>query len=430
MNLSSVEVSTVQATPNPSRGAAVNAAESADPATKEREAAAKGDFHALVLALQEKKGGADTAVTAESVDVAAAIKEDAVAEKSDLQKQALALLGESDAAGDDAAVMDSAGAQVKFDKKTQKGSQEEEASTDGVMLPFGGMALPPLLDALSVTGKMLAAALGANLKPGEFEEGEAAADFSLLKSKSEQSMSLLKSDSILTGAGKADQEQDFIDELHGLLAMMPGVTHDESAKMAGTNDITALVQNALASAIDGSANQASTAVASMAHSVAGMAASGSTAVTQSDPAIPRQLMEQPLNLNGSEWVDGFAERILWASKNQFHYAEIQLDPPELGALQVRIQIRQDQAQVQFITPHHQVREAIEGTLDRLRDLFNQQGMQLVHSQVADGGGRNSGQQEFQRDGWRRFAEDAPVVVDESVSQSRSLREGALIDRYA
>lgn len=429
MNLSSVEVSTVQATPNPIRGAAVSAAESADPTTKESGAAAKDDFHALVLALQEK-GGADAARTAESVNVAVAAKDDAVAEKSDFQKQAFALLGESDATGDDAAVVDSAGTQVKSDKKIQKGSQEEEASTDGVMLPFGGMALPPLLDALSVAGKMLTAALGANLKPGESDEGEAAADFSLLKSKSEQSRSLSKSDSILTESGKVDQERDFIDELHGLLAMMPGVTHDESAKMADANDITALVQNALVSAIDGSANQASTAVAGMAQSVAGMAAPGSSAVTQPDPTMPRQLMEQPLNLNGNEWVNGFAERILWASKNQFHYAEIQLDPPELGALQVRIQIRQDQAQVQFITPHHQVREAIEGTLDRLRDLFNQQGMQLVHSQVADGGGRSNGQQESQRDGWRRFAEDAPVVVDESVSQSRSLREGALVDRYA
>lgn len=141
-------------------------------------------------------------------------------------------------------------------------------------------------------------------------------------------------------------------------------------------------------------------------------------------------MEQPLNLDGDTWVDGFAERILWASKNQFHYAEIQIDPPELGALQVRIQIHQDQAQVQFISPHHQVREAIEGSLDRLRDLFQQQGMQLAHSQVADGGGRGSAQQESRREGWHPVAGENPATTEEPMLQTRTLREGALIDRYA
>ncbi|MBY6094584.1 flagellar hook-length control protein FliK [Ferrimonas balearica] len=81
-------------------------------------------------------------------------------------------------------------------------------------------------------------------------------------------------------------------------------------------------------------------------------------------------------------------------------AELRLDPPELGALQVRIQMNGDQAQVQIQTQHAQARDLLEQALPRLREMLQGQGIQLADANVshqqhsegqADGGSDFGGQ---------------------------------------
>ncbi|MBY6105221.1 flagellar hook-length control protein FliK [Ferrimonas balearica] len=81
-------------------------------------------------------------------------------------------------------------------------------------------------------------------------------------------------------------------------------------------------------------------------------------------------------------------------------AELRLDPPELGALQVRIQMNGDQAQVQIQTQHAQARDLLEQALPRLREMLQGQGIQLADANVshqqhsegqADGGSGFGGQ---------------------------------------
>ncbi|NMH65561.1 flagellar hook-length control protein FliK [Shewanella salipaludis] len=68
-------------------------------------------------------------------------------------------------------------------------------------------------------------------------------------------------------------------------------------------------------------------------------------------------------------------------------AEIRLDPPELGAMMVKIQVQGDQTQVQFHVVHHQTRDLVEQAIPRLRELLSEQGMQLTDSQVSQGHGQ-------------------------------------------
>jgi len=50
---------------------------------------------------------------------------------------------------------------------------------------------------------------------------------------------------------------------------------------------------------------------------------------------------------------------------------------------VRIQIVQDQAQVSFASANAGVRDALEGQLHRLREMFAQQGMNMLDVNVSD-----------------------------------------------
>lgn len=85
------------------------------------------------------------------------------------------------------------------------------------------------------------------------------------------------------------------------------------------------------------------------------------------------------------WQAGVAEKVVQMASQNLKFAEIQLDPPELGPLQVRVSVNQDQASVVFNAASSQVREALEQGNNRLRELFANEGLNLVDVDVQDQG---------------------------------------------
>ena len=57
-------------------------------------------------------------------------------------------------------------------------------------------------------------------------------------------------------------------------------------------------------------------------------------------------------------------------------AEIRLDPPELGALDIKIKVTNDVATVSITSAHTQVREALETAVPKLREMFEESGLSL------------------------------------------------------
>src|SRR5690606_29135511 len=100
-------------------------------------------------------------------------------------------------------------------------------------------------------------------------------------------------------------------------------------------------------------------------------------------ARPVVVPGQPLPMQQGVLSEAVVDRVMWMSSQNLKSAEIQLDPAELGRLEVRIQMSQDQTQVTFASPHANVRDALEGQLHRLRELFAQQGMDLLDVNVSD-----------------------------------------------
>jgi len=109
-----------------------------------------------------------------------------------------------------------------------------------------------------------------------------------------------------------------------------------------------------------------------------------------------QLMQMPTGLKPGvpAWNQAINERIMMLSSQNGRFAEIQLDPPELGSLQVKLQIKNDQVSVVFNTPHAAVKDALEQGLPRLREMFEEQGLQLADSSVEDhSGGQQDSREE-------------------------------------
>lgn len=100
------------------------------------------------------------------------------------------------------------------------------------------------------------------------------------------------------------------------------------------------------------------------------------------PAVP--LINQPLAMHQSGWSEGVVDRVMYLSSQNLKSADIQLEPAELGRLDIRINMAADQqTQVTFMSAHVGVREALESQMSRLRESFTQQGLGQVDVNVSD-----------------------------------------------
>ncbi len=77
-----------------------------------------------------------------------------------------------------------------------------------------------------------------------------------------------------------------------------------------------------------------------------------------------------------KWGGELAQKVVWLSSQQQHVAEIRLNPAHLGPVEVMLNINSDQATAQFVSSHLAVREAIEASLPRLREMMAENGITL------------------------------------------------------
>ena len=145
---------------------------------------------------------------------------------------------------------------------------------------------------------------------------------------------------------------------------------------------------------------------------------------------------QPLSLQQPGLSEAVVDRVMWLSSQNLKSAEIQLDPAELGRMEIRIDMTKEHSQVTFLSPHAGVRDTLEGQMQRLRDMFAQQGMSMdvnVSDQSAQG--RQGEGDAGARDGRGALAaaadaDDEGVQGSMAISGGRTAQARGLVDYYA
>jgi hypothetical protein len=89
------------------------------------------------------------------------------------------------------------------------------------------------------------------------------------------------------------------------------------------------------------------------------------------------------------WDQAMGERMMWMIGNRVQAAEVRITPPHLGPIDIRISIQNDQASVSFLAQHGVVREALEASIPRLREMLGENNLQLANVDV---GQREAGEQ--------------------------------------
>ncbi|VVP23422.1 flagellar hook-length control protein FliK [Pseudomonas fluorescens] len=112
-----------------------------------------------------------------------------------------------------------------------------------------------------------------------------------------------------------------------------------------------------------------------------LAALTQAATPKTANALP---VNQPIAMHQNGWTEEVVNRVMYLSSANLKAADIQLQPAELGRLDIRVNMVPDQqTQVTFVSAHPSVREALDGQMHRLRDMFAQQGMGQVDVNVSD-----------------------------------------------
>jgi len=142
----------------------------------------------------------------------------------------------------------------------------------------------------------------------------------------------------------------------------------------------------------------------------------------------------PAPVNSPRWPDQVGRRVRWLINGQVHSAELRLEPPQLGLIQVRIEIHDHQAQVHFDARHAEARAAIDAALPKLRELFAQSGIALGTMNVAGEGPGGAGGGDARGGpfaGGHGAASASPISeVEEARADAPGVLGEGLFDHYA
>ncbi len=123
---------------------------------------------------------------------------------------------------------------------------------------------------------------------------------------------------------------------------------------------------------------------SLNQSLAGNLEAGRTGgQTTFSPLLANNLlsMSVPQRVGAADWGQAVGERLMWMVKGDQQMAELKITPPNLGPLEVKLTINNDQASVAFLSNHAAVRDALEAAIPRLREMMAQDALNLVNVDV-------------------------------------------------
>lgn len=87
-------------------------------------------------------------------------------------------------------------------------------------------------------------------------------------------------------------------------------------------------------------------------------------------------------LQNPQWSQQMTDQVSFMLKGGFQQAEIKLNPAHLGPMEIKLSIIDDQASVSFVAQHAPVRDALDAAIPRLREMLEQQGLNLADVDVS------------------------------------------------
>jgi flagellar hook-length control protein FliK len=148
------------------------------------------------------------------------------------------------------------------------------------------------------------------------------------------------------------------------------------------------------------------------------------------PATPARI-DTPLGAPG--WSTALADQLVVFAGEKRQVAELRINPPHLGPVDITLIVSDDQASAVFASPHAVVRETIESALPRLREALAESGINLGQASVTadsprDGSAKAQSRSSFARGGERSGADAAHLTGAARTPVGRGVN--GLVDLFA
>jgi len=114
----------------------------------------------------------------------------------------------------------------------------------------------------------------------------------------------------------------------------------------------------------------------------GSISSAATTAVQVTSTGQPVLALQP-SMQSEAWGKVLSSRVVWMAREGVQQAELRLNPAKLGPVDVKLHMSNDQANVTFVAQNAATRDALEQALPRLRESFQENGMNLANANVSD-----------------------------------------------
>jgi flagellar hook-length control protein FliK len=81
------------------------------------------------------------------------------------------------------------------------------------------------------------------------------------------------------------------------------------------------------------------------------------------------------------WAADLGQKVVWLASNDKQSAQLTLNPPQMGPIEISLNIDKGNATVSFASANAEVRDAIETALPKLREMFANAGISLGQTNV-------------------------------------------------
>lgn len=159
------------------------------------------------------------------------------------------------------------------------------------------------------------------------------------------------------------------------LAMPPDPSVEQAVSEIKVNTLLQGNQNAAASGMINAA-------AAVSSSVAASAPAATTSSLLDASSVSLQGMSLGRGETSGEIGSNLADRVQWMINHRQNTANIRLDPPLLGRLDVQVKVVDDVATVTIHTQHGLTRDLVDAASYRLRDALQESGFQSVNVDVS------------------------------------------------
>lgn len=145
--------------------------------------------------------------------------------------------------------------------------------------------------------------------------------------------------------------------------------------------------------------------------------------TPADPSAPASTLK--MDAEPSRWSEqlhrALGDRLQVQVKEQIQHATIRLDPPEMGKIDIAMQVDNGRVQVQINASHAEVYRALQQTSNDLRQSLTEQNFVQVNVQISSqSGGQQRGREP--RFTWEENAIQAGATFADDTSATRDRRE--------